>query len=307
MNFQNLSGNQFLKAKSFPAPTDSDPLEFAHRPDVMWHSSFNDDLEHSYGYDNEQLHVGTVRAAFERRPEGWFHPLQAAAPMALAHGTGRDSIQEGKRLRKPHERHPQTFGDDQANDPWRSDEYLEQDWDDDPDLQKNIPGMKLAEQAYNRGHIVPYINRTEDFGSVSYAATSSKAFRPWSSKAHDGMRLVGRVNKEPKFNEDVQFEQHPLPGMGDDAVIHYTPRSFKYAPEPDQNDEKYWEKLKNDKREKVFDVPLGYHRSSVNQPAPASETVAEREKREADFYERMSRNHNGSQFNLYLGLRRTED
>jgi hypothetical protein len=239
----NLSPGQFAmtpdadKGQLFDpgSVTHEDPYEFAHRPDIMWHSSDRVDLEPLAG---EPFHAGTLAAAHQRRKWGWYHPVEISGERSLPQG-----------------------GYESAYDP-DTDRRLNL-WDDNVVNMQGGPesARKRAQSELDSGKVLAYSNIKEDEGSTSIVTTNPQNVKFWSSERPEmrGMRLVG-ARREPKFDADVidTVIQDPLPGIGGETrLFHRRDTSLPMG------------------EEQEFDIPLGYHRDSVHRPAPASETLRE--------------------------------
>lgn len=273
MNPSNLSPGQFdmnpdpdtgqlFKLGATPPSQVEDPMGFAQRPDVMWHSSNTSNLNVTPG---KQFHAGTVRAALDRRRDGIFHPVAIGGEWALAQG--QDPGMPGS----------QRFDDEHAN-------------------EKTIKGLKgskaavdTVRAAYAAGQVVPYVNMYENIGTTSISTTNPANVTQWQGgEGMEDYRLVGMPVRHQADWEIPHHVQEPLPF--DRQTKSLLGMKTLYFNQPHL------------RPPAGIDIPLGPHpMSSINQ-VPAVETEQERTIRQEAFDRAHEGSRKGPMPNLYMGL-----
>jgi len=186
-----MNGDQFegqmslfdVEPYTMPEPKmDYDPEAWLGRPDIVYHSSFEQSFgsRQAGGNYGEGFHAGTAKAAMERghfTSPSWIspddhsfmgrkflHPLRISGEMALrseahepqpyrrsAPGESDESVARNERFREGLGEHPLAFSDFEVQSNYR-------------------PEGLRAESMFGQGLTLPYVNAAEDTGSVSFRA-----------------------------------------------------------------------------------------------------------------------------------------
>lgn len=292
----NLSSQQFEQHQLFdPGPPVApqvdhakEAMEFASRPDIVWHSNKNPFMRPEPG---RNFHTGTSTAAYDRARDLGNPGRAVVHPVAL---TGEfqlpsSPVEAGMRPKwhPTSGADPTRWNDDVVNDYPVG--YEEEGWHGNYDA---IKARLNAGSHMESGKILPYINKAEHRGSTSFVTTTPSTARFFNDElTQDGRHVLPTdSDKEShiltgKFLGRHSGYEDEAPGIKpDSAYVSHLP----FEPEDVQrlglrnvfhNNVPGIHRQAAALASKFFDVPVGLHPDSPSAQVPAVETEQERKLR----------------------------